>query len=54
MSLNSKKTSSRLVKEFQENKNNVNKKKRFLGKSTGHNDHYMINMGGERAKTGSN
>ena len=22
--------------------------KRFLGKATGHNDHYMINMGSQR------
>ena len=29
-------------------------KKLFLGKVTGHNDHYMINMGGQRPKTGSN
>ena len=29
-------------------------KKRFLGKTTGHNDHYMINMGGQRPKIGSN
>ena len=25
-----------------------NNKKRFLGKATGHNEHYMINMGGQR------
>ena len=25
-----------------------NNKKRFLGKATGHNDHYMISMGGQR------
>ena len=29
-------------------------KKRFLGKATSHNDHYMINMGGQRPKAGSN
>ena len=29
-------------------------KKRFLGKATGYNDHYMINMGGQRPKTGGN
>ena len=29
-------------------------KKIFLGKVTGHNDHYMINMGGQRPKSGSN
>ena len=28
--------------------------KRFLGKATGHNDHYMVNMGGQRPKIGSN
>ena len=28
--------------------------KRFLGKATGHNDHYRINMGGQRPKIGSN
>ena len=28
--------------------------KRFFGKSTGHNDHYMINMGSQRPKIGSN
>ena len=27
---------------------------RFLGKATGHNDHYMINMGNQRPKTGGN
>ena len=32
-------------KEFLGNKNNINKKKRFLGKATSHNDHYIINMG---------
>ena len=31
-----------------------NNKKRFLGKTTGHNDHYMINMGGQRSQTGGN
>ena len=29
-------------------------KKRFLGKATGHNDHYMINMGSQKPKTGGN
>ena len=33
---------------------NSNKKKRFLGKATNHNDHYMINIGGQRLKIGSN
>ena len=27
-----------------------NNNKRFLGKATGHNDHYKINMGGSKAK----
>ena len=27
---------------------------RFLGKATGHSDHYMINMGGQRLKIGGN
>ena len=29
-----------------------NNKKRFLGKATGHNDQYMINMGGQKPKLG--
>ena len=29
-------------------------KKRFLGKATGHNDHYKISMGGQRPKIGGN
>ena len=29
-----------------------NNKKRFLGKATGHNDHYMINMGTQRSTIG--
>ena len=29
-------------------------KKGILGKATGHNDHYMINMGGQRSKIRSN
>ena len=33
-------------KEFLGNKNNTNKKKRFLGKATGHNDHEMRKIGG--------
>ena len=36
--------------EFLGNNNND----RFLGKATGHNDHYIINIGGQRPKTGSN
>ena len=31
-----------------------NNNKRFLGKATGHNDHYMINMGSQRPRIGSN
>ena len=41
------------AEEFLENKNNINKK-RFLGKATGHNDHYMINIDSQRPKIGSN
>ena len=26
----------------------------FLGKATGHNDHYMMNMGDQRPKIGGN
>ena len=29
-------------------------KKRFLQKAAGHNDHYMISMGSQRSKIGSN
>ena len=28
--------------------------KRFLEKATSHNDHYMINMGGQSSKIGGN
>ena len=31
-----------------------NNKKRFLEKATGHNDHYMITMGGQRPKNDGN
>ena len=31
-----------------------NNKQIFLGKATGHNDHYMINMSGQRPKIGGN
>ena len=31
-----------------------NNKKKFIGKITGHNDNYMINMGGQKSKTGGN
>ena len=43
-------------KEFMGNKNDINdiKKKRFLGKATGHNDHHKISMGGQRPKIGGN
>ena len=43
-------------KNFQEIKLILIKKfkKRFLGKATGHNDHYMINSGGQRPEIGSN
>ena len=27
-----------------------NNKKRFLGKTTGHNDHYIVNIDGQRPK----
>ena len=40
-------------KESPGNKNNINKKG-FLGKVIDHNDHYMINMGGQRPKIGGN
>ena len=47
------------VLKFQENKFEIVQKdlqerkmilikKRFIGKATGHNDHYMIGMGGQR------
>ena len=29
-----------------------NNKKKSFGKATGHSDHYMINMGGQRRKIG--
>ena len=38
-------------KGFPWNKKN---NKRFPGKATGHNDHYMINMGSQRPKFGCN
>ena len=31
-----------------------NNKKKFLGKATGHNDYYVINMSGQRPKIGGN
>ena len=48
------------VFKFQENKFKIAQKKfqeimtRYSGKPTGHDDHYMINMGGQRSKTGGN
>ena len=39
------------TKEPLGNKINI-KKKRFLGKATGHSDHYMTNTGGQRPKIG--
>ena len=53
MCLNSKKTSSKLFKAFLGNKYKINKK-RFLREATGHNDHYMINMGSQRMMIGGN
>ena len=53
MCLNSKKTILISFKKFIGNKNNINKK-RSLGKATSHNDHRMINMGGQRPKIGCN
>ena len=35
-------------KEFPRNRNNMNKKRWFLEKATGHNDHYVINIGSQR------
>ena len=52
MCLISKKTSSKSFKKI--SSKNIKKKKGFLGKATGHNDHYMINMGGKRPKNGGN
>ena len=52
MCLNSKKTSSRSFKIG--SLGSKNNKKRFLGKATSHNDHYLINMGGQKSKTGGN
>ena len=50
---NSQKTSSRLLKKISTNYN-YNNNKKVLGKATGHRDHYMIIMGGQRAKIGGN
>ena len=46
-------TSPNSSKGFLGNNDNINKR-RFLGKANGHNDHYMINMGGQRPKIGRN
>ena len=52
MYLNPRKQVQDCSKEFLGNKNNINKK-RFIEKDTGHNDNYVINMGGQRPKIGS-
>ena len=50
---NSKEKSSRIVqKSFYEIKIIIIK--RFLWKATSHNDHYIINLGGQRPKIGGN
>ena len=41
------------LKKILRNKNDINKK-RSLRKSTRHNDHYMINIGGQMPKIGGN
>ena len=41
------------LKKILRNKNDINKK-RSLRKSTPHNDHYMINIGGQMPKIGGN
>ena len=41
------------LREFLRNKNDINKK-RFLRKATRHIGHYMINMGSQMPKAGSN
>ena len=48
--LNSKKTSSRSFIGTSRKQ----QKKKISGKATVHNDHYLINMGGQRPKIGSN
>ena len=47
---NYKTTNSRSFKKISMKK----KKKKPLGNATSRNDHYMINMGGQRPKIGSN
>ena len=44
----------KIVQKKQEIKIILIKKSRFLGKATGHIDHYMISVGGQRPKTGGN
>ena len=41
-------------KEFLGNKNYIDKKRKISWKSCCHNDHHMINMGGQRLEIGSN
>ena len=54
MCFNSKKTISRSFKRISSKKKTILIKKRFLGKATGHNDHFMINMSDQRPKIGIN
>ena len=49
-----KKTDLSFVFSKSLNSKENSKKKTFLGKATGHNDHYMIDMGGQRQKIDSN
>ena len=53
MCLNSKKKKKKkieiILKNFQEIKITLIKK-RFLGKATSHNDHYMVNTGSQRSR----
>ena len=48
--------SNNCFEEYLHTATSENYKNIFLGKATGHNDHYMINMGGQiqRPKIGSN
>ena len=52
----SKNFSNNCFEEHLHTATSENYKNIFLGKATGHNDHYMINMGGQiqRPKIGSN
>ena len=54
MCLNFKKEVQDRSKQFLGSKNNIIKNKRFLGKATVHKDHYLINMSGQKPKTGGN